>query len=196
MKWRAGIAVRDGLMLLAWGALGFGGVVFWKGAQTSRPEKPNLAHGVDAAERKGPTEVFAGASVRKAANGHAAARFVAAVDSTANAVRSAPAADLTATDNPGGIEDATLTADGTSTASPDPSPDSIRTLAETLTTDPDNHHRVRAITELGTLIAQGAAQGQEVSTVRDTLRLASADDDADVAERAKDAYDDLIQTLD
>jgi hypothetical protein len=92
-----------------------------------------------------------------------------------------------AADNPAARDDAYPTP-----PSPNPSPESIRTLADILTTDPDTHHRIRAITELSTL----AAQGHEISTVRDTLRLASADDDADVAERAKDAYDDLIQTLD
>jgi hypothetical protein len=191
MKWRVGPAVRDWLVLLAWSALGFGGVVFWEGVQTSSPEKPNLARGLwTNANEPAARASQARRATREAHAGSPGTTAQSPAPTALADARASHTADLTSGDHPPARDDATLTADAP--ASPDPSPESIRTLAETLTTDPDTHHRIRAITELRSL----AEQGHEVSTVRDTLRLASADDDADVAERAKDAYDDLIQTLD
>jgi hypothetical protein len=75
---------------------------------------------------------------------------------------------------------------------PSPSPQTLQTLALTATTEGDSTARHSAIAALSDL----ARSGYEVSAVRDTLRLAAADDDASVAERAKEAYDELIRNED
>ena len=69
------------------------------------------------------------------------------------------------------------------------SPDQLSTLTQTLLDDTDAYHRVAALNALSSL----ADQGYEINTIRDSLRLAAADDNPDVADRARDAYDHLIQ---
>jgi hypothetical protein len=75
---------------------------------------------------------------------------------------------------------------------PSQSSETLQALAITATSDGDPTTRRSAIAALTDL----ARSGHEVNAVRDTLRLAAADEDATVAERAKEAYDELIRTED
>jgi hypothetical protein len=68
----------------------------------------------------------------------------------------------------------------------------LRELAQTLQLDPSVDNRVNAVAQLRTL----AHQGYEPSLVRNSLRLAAADENTAVADRAQDAYDELIQRED
>lgn len=67
--------------------------------------------------------------------------------------------------------------------------ESIRALAYALSSDEEATNRIAAVSSLNSL----ALQGYEIGAIRDALRLAAADQNQDVAERAKDAYDDLTR---
>jgi len=210
MKWRMGPVARNRLVLLALFGLAFGSVlVYVNVARGLRVDTQGTSDALRPAHRK---PKLAGSATTTAVAPQTSAGSAIASTATQQSLdgsSSAPTdplpssmdsdADLDARTDSAHVElhsssDEFEPAD--TAPSFNASPETVRTLvetvAETLTTDPDTHRRVRAITELSDL----AARGYEVSAVRDTLRLASADDDADVAERARDAYDDLVQRLD
>lgn len=200
MKWRVGPVARNWLVLVALFSVAFGGVLFYvssarramratptsSGAQAPAPKSklapanaatwPTARPEVDEAEHE---HVLRAATPADIAPEDAVT--LASTDARRSAIDDSAPANEPATPNDSGTHLETLAAAET-----------IRALAQTLAADADTPNRVRAITELSDL----AARGFEIPIVRETLRLASADDDADIAERAKDAYDDLIQRLD
>ena len=62
----------------------------------------------------------------------------------------------------------------------------------TLRSSTDSHERIRAIGSL----ASSALEGKDVARIRSTLRVASADEDEDVAVRAQETYEQLVDRQD
>jgi hypothetical protein len=67
--------------------------------------------------------------------------------------------------------------------------ESIQALAYALSSDEEAENRLLAVASLNAL----ARDGYEVGPIRDTLRLAAADADENVADHAKEAYDELMR---
>jgi len=209
MTGRSGSVVRGYLVLLALFGLAFGSVLLWTTLQsTAREHTRSQAHasGNMPSPRRSPDTAARapgdGTTVGQAVQTRDDDVGRSPDDSAEGSQDGSPdvppemtpelLADSAATD---GMTNSSASAN-TLAVSADTLADTLRALTQTVSADPDAQRRARAITELTDLAHALVAHGQEIGIVRDTLRLAAADDDENVAERAKDAYDDLMQRLD